>query len=565
MPWAFTQSQPLTSADFIKEAERRGFNVKASTLRLLYRHGLLIPFVYLGARQVTPTPTPVEYEPVARGTWLIELRHVRDRGRLCDLAELPFKPWLRFERKKEDPREWWNGLLYSRYQLLVLPELNSVLVKQRYRRSRDGKLLVRLPQPDEYVRQEAARFRRMALILAAIEARYLPKLDAERLYLVNTDEDEWRRYRDSFDPVSVNRWLGYSATQALEDAEHLLFKAHTFDPVGSSWSQLMRRAPRKAWERLKDAALLAIDYRIAAELLLLFYEDLADRGQAEPLPVISFPNWHPLNERLSYRHGTLDRNLMDLGISPHPRVVLVIEGDTEQVHVPLVWKALDYPNAPELMRVLKLGGVNRDLEKVAAVTAAPLVDGEIGGPEGWQLIKPPTRLLIAVDPEGQFETAAKVARTRNKIMREIQDVLRTQGVTNAKPAELDELVQIHTWSASCYEFTHFTDDELSDGIMTVHTTINGWTRQQLLDRIASERRRRKDIKEVWSQWERKPSKVELANALWPILEGKIRRRLTDPEAPTPEIAEIVWLAYVTAQNWRYESFVLSAAPDSGGT
>ena len=87
----------------------------------------------------------------------------------------------------------------------------------------------------------------------------------------------------------------------------------------------MRRAPRKAWERLKDAALLAIDYRIAAELLLLFYEDLADRGQAEPLPVISFPNWHPLNERLSYRHGTLDRNLMDLGISPHPRVVLVIE------------------------------------------------------------------------------------------------------------------------------------------------------------------------------------------------------------------------------------------------
>lgn len=565
MPWAFTQSQPLTSADFIREAERRGFDMKASTLRALYRHGLLIPFVYLGARQVSPIPTPVEYEPVARGTWLIELRYARDRGRLCDLAELPFKPWLRFERKKEDPREWWNGLLYSRYQLLVLPELDSVLIKQRYRRSRDGKLLVRLPQPDEYVRQEAARFRRMALVLAAIEARYLPKLDAERLYLVNTDEDEWRRYRDSFDPVSVSRWLGYSATQALEDAEHLLFKAHTFDPVGSSWSQLMRRAPRKAWERLKDAALLAIDYRIAAELLLLFYEDLADRGQAQPLPVVPFPNWHPLNERLSYRHGTLDQNLMDLGISPHPRVVLVIEGDTEQVHVPLVWKALDYPNAPELMRVLKLGGVDRDLEKVAAVTAAPLVDGEMGGPEGWQLIKPPTRLLIAVDPEGQFETAAKVVRTRNKILREIQDVLRTQGVTNASAAELDELVQIHTWSASCYEFTHFSDEELADGIMAIHATINGWTRQQLLDRIESERRRRKDIKEVWSQWERKPSKVELALALWPILEGKIRRRLTDPEAPTPEIGEIVWLAYVTAQNWRYESFVLSAAPDSGGT
>jgi hypothetical protein len=559
MPWAFTQSQPLTSADFVKEAERRGCDLKISTLRALYRHSLLAPFVYLSARQVRIIPEPVEHEPMARGTWLSELRYARDRGRLCDLAALPFKPWLRFERKKEDPREWWNGLLYSRYQLLVLPELKTVLAKQRYRLTGERKLVVQLPKPDEQICQEAVRYRAMALVLTAIEARYLPKLDAERLSLVNTDEEEWRRYRDSFDPVAVSRWLGYPATQAREDAEHLLFRAHNFDPVGNSWSQLMRRAPRKAWERLKDAALLAIDCRMAAELLLLFYEELVDRGETEPLPVIPFPNWHPLNERLSYRRETLDQNLMELGISPHPRVVLVIEGDTEQVHVPLVWKALDYPDAPELIRVLKLGGVDRDLEKVAAVTAAPLVGGELGGPEGWSLIKPPTRLLIAVDPEGQFETAAKVTRTRNKILREIEDVLRTQGVTNPNPAELDELVQIHTWSASCYEFAHFTDDELADGIMAVHTTINGWTRQQLLDRIASERRRRKDIKEVWSQWERKPSKVELAHALWPTLEGKIRQRLANPDAPTPEIAEIVWLAYVTAQNWRHGSYVLSAA------
>src|SRR5215471_10002820 len=82
MPWAFTQSQPLTSRDFTREADRRGFVVKASTLRTLYRHGLLVPFVYLGARQVGPIPAPVEYEPMARGTWLTELRYARDRGRL---------------------------------------------------------------------------------------------------------------------------------------------------------------------------------------------------------------------------------------------------------------------------------------------------------------------------------------------------------------------------------------------------------------------------------------------------------------------------------------------------
>ena len=43
----------------------------------------------------------------------------------------------------------------------------------------------------------------------------------------------------------------------------------------------MRRAPAKSREQLKNAALLAIDDRIAAQILLRFYQDLALRGQAE--------------------------------------------------------------------------------------------------------------------------------------------------------------------------------------------------------------------------------------------------------------------------------------------
>ena len=64
-------------------------------------------------------------------------------------------------------------------------------------------------------------------------------------------------------------------------------RAHRLDPVGDDWSQLMRRAPAKSRKYLKDAALIAMDDRIAAEILLRFYEDLALRGQAEPLPDLS--------------------------------------------------------------------------------------------------------------------------------------------------------------------------------------------------------------------------------------------------------------------------------------
>ena len=541
-------------------------DVDSSTLREFYRHGLLIPFVYITSRRAGPIPVPVESEPPSRGTWLTELRYARDRGRLCDLAGTPFRSRLRFEPYKPDSPSWWNGLLYSRYQLLVLPELESLLSRRRYRR-RNEQIVSVLPKPHQFVLERAAKFRRIAVVLAALEARYVPKVDPEWLHLVNAEDAEWRQYRDAFDPVAMSHLLHYLAAQVRQDAEWLLVRARHLDPVGHAWSQLMRRAPRKAWKDLKDAALQALDYRQAAEILLLFYDDLAGRGEAEPLPDLpsSFRGWHPLDERLSSRPETLDQNLVTLGISPHPRVVLAVEGDTEQVHVPLVWQALGYPDAPELMRLLKLGGVDRDLKKIAALAAAPLVGGKIEGSDGWWLIKPPTRLFVAVDPEGsQFGKPEKVERTRKDIIHEIEAVLLAQGVPGAQASEIDELVKIRTWSERCYEFTHFTDEELADGIMSVHTTINGLTRDQLIDSIADERRRRKDVKEVWSQWNYKPNKVKLAHALWPTLERKIQKLKVDDQAPVPEIAEVVNEAYLVAQHWRYQSFVLNSSPIEPG-
>ena len=54
--------------------------------------------------------------------------------------------------------------------------------------------------------------------------------------------------------------------------------------------------------------------------------------------------------------------------------------------------------------------------------------------------------------------------------------------------------------------------------------------------------------------------VDLAKALWPTMERKIQRRQVDESAPTPEIAGVIWEAYIIAQQWRYRSFVLGAEP-----
>ena len=561
MPWVFTQRHPLDTSAFISDAKERGVELDLSTLRELYRHRLLVPFVELTYRPVRAPFKLEEPEPIAGSSRLVEVRQARDDGCLRDISAMPFLPRLPFERGRQKSRSWWNGLIYSPYQLLALAELDSILARRTYYK-RGTHRVARLPLPFPFLQERMRKMRKMAVSLTALEARYLPKLDAEWIQLNNADVDGWERYRERFDPIQVRDWLCYPSVQLREDAEWLLARAGRLDPVGTAWSQLMRRAPAKARKHLKDAALQALDLRIAAEILLLFYEDLASRGQAEPLLDINKQTswWHPLHERLSYRAKTLDENLVSLGISPHPRVVLALEGDTEMYHAPFVWRALGFADAPELMRLLKLGAANRDLAKLAALAAAPLVSEKVPGTDAWTLIKPYTRLFVAVDPDFPFTTAERTEKERVKILDEIRDVLKTQGVERPNPAELDHLIEIRTWNASCYEFAHFTDDELADGIMKVHQTINGLNRDELIASLTRSRGRGKDVKEVWSQWEYRVSKVQLADALLPVLLEKLHACIAAEDAPVPPIAQVVNDAYHLAQQWRYQSYVLTEVP-----
>jgi hypothetical protein len=101
-------------------------------------------------------------------------------------------------------------------------------------------VIVRLPDPGPILLDRVVRLRAMAVARTAVEARYLPALDPE--WLINADQDEWQRYRDGFDPVAASAQLGYLADRARQDAEWLLLRARSLDPVGDSWSQLMRPA-----------------------------------------------------------------------------------------------------------------------------------------------------------------------------------------------------------------------------------------------------------------------------------------------------------------------------------
>jgi hypothetical protein len=166
-----------------------------------------------------------------------------------------------------------------------------------------------------------------------------------------------------------------------------------------------------------------------------------------------------------------------------------------------------------------------------------------------------------------------VGNERTKILNEIKDVLQAQGVTSPNEVELNQLVDIRTWQESCYEFEHFTDDELADGIVAVHQTIGGWSRAELVAALRYWRGRNDDIKRVWTsgrqdpqtrqmtgKWAHEVSKTQLAEALWPVLEQKIDQVKASTTAPVPPIVEIITDAYHLAQQWRYISFLLTEVP-----
>lgn len=575
LPYAFTQTPPLDTGAFIDQAKRRGHDLDLPALHDLYRHRLLIPLLYVSTRPAS-TPVDLDDEEPWRGSHLLTLlRAGRNSGRLVDLAEAPYKPWIKFEAAKHQPRPWWNGLLYSQHQLLALPRLENWLAS-RHRlttwRTINVYESVPPPRPDNPTKALMGRYRRIAAAVSAFEAVYLPNLDREWLRPVHVDPRTWDAFRESFDPSVVAQQIGYTPQQAKDDAEWLLIDADHVDPITGYWRKLIRRAPRDQWDQLKGKALVAIDARIAAEILMRFYEDMADRGLADPLPQLPPRSGAVLHDRLSHRDETLSADLMHLGLAPQPRVVLALEGETEAEHMPLVWKALGYPEAPELVQMHKLGGVDNNPVKIGGHIAAPLISRKDPGGEFWHLIKPPTCFMLAVDPEGKYYADNKYANTRQLILAEIRDVLKIQGADGAiNDAELDVLVEIHRWTEACYEFEHFTDPELADGLIQIHHTVGGLTRDQLIARIAAVRATRKrDIKEVWSLWgqtpnDRKPSKVDLAKALWPVLEAKIFAAKTDPSAPVPAIAEVVQHAFYVAQNWRYKTFVLTANTNTVST
>ena len=109
-------------------------------------------------------------------------------------------------------------------------------------------------------------------------------------------------------------------------ADELLETARHFDPLGQ-WSRVTRLGSPRRWKDLKFDALLAHEYRFAAEILLRFCED----SGPEALTAGASRRWGPRTDRLTATPQERSDATLHFRLSDRAAVVVALEGQSEML------------------------------------------------------------------------------------------------------------------------------------------------------------------------------------------------------------------------------------------
>jgi len=521
-PYSFWQLPLLTEDQFRREAKGRGLQLFERQLEGLHRLRVLTPFLRVSrdgraiaaaARRGDPDAWDLAYwQPTHR----IDLLRAREAGHLHDPAAEHFIARRRLRREVAEITYRSSQYLYSHHQLLALPLVRAALPYFRY--SREGIVSgFEVHRATSGYWQGQARWLQSKLIaLSALEPIYYPNTIRRIRY--NGDElehyDEWR---NKLRPRAMLDWLEVEPSWIKESAGALLDQAEALDPMGR-WSELVREAHPDRWEWLQGEARSAVDLRVGAEILLRYYDRLA-RGRIAPK--IKEPAGRYRDQfsgRLKPRDG-LDRVLTDFGLSPHPRLILVVEGETELLLFPRVMELLGIRRDRNFIAIENAQGVGRDLSALVAFAVAPSTERNADG-RYLRPLKPLTRLLAVMDAEGKYATPKSREQRRQVWVHRILQTLPAEDRTSPVRKSIERLVGVKTWNrkGGSIEFAHFTDRQLA--IATAE--VDGRTSLSLSKRIEMAegiRKSRGSLAPLLGSG----SKVDLADALWPVLRRKIER------------------------------------------
>jgi hypothetical protein len=549
LPFVFSQQPLLTPDDFIRAYQQRvTYGQRPDSwevLAALHEAGLLVPFL-----RVTPDIEAfIEWEKdseyysisslldylTSPGLVRDYIRGDRENVTIIDPRPEPFIPWLSLIKRYEGETYWSSRFFFSHYQLLLIPLLRPSVERIRFHRRDHPHSWLEASfsadfVPDEHLLSQINENTELAIVLSALETHYLPGLKGhfnKAIYSAPRpdDSEEVIRYSRHFDPKALLDWIGWGVEKIKTSAERLLWQAEIIDPL-ESWYELVRLCHPDQLNKLRGDALIALDHRRAAELLLRFYGRLIKADVAAPFEVLPRFARGPLETRLKGDPNDLDSVLMKFGLSPQPALLLVLEGETEAIIVPEVMGWLGIPQYNTFIRIFKGNGIDSDFKLLARFAATPAFGEALGN--AVDFARPPTHFMVVLDAEQKLADAA----VRDKLMRQWiggiwHDIANEVYRTPTLQRQLANLVHFETWGEASFEFAHFTDQELAQAIIDIYPHAPPVSFEKLTEIVGTKRQQQANLEDIWKPWRERPSKGRLARQLVSILKDKIER--ADPD------------------------------------
>jgi hypothetical protein len=525
-PWSFIQERLLSPSTFKDACDERGLDLHDGQLELLDSAGILRPLFEIDDSFGYPelrSGTRVTKDAVAHGLVRVRLTN-------------PSTVWPRGP-------VLLDRLLYSVYQLLAVPQVRSFINAMRLdaispmrwrfdapelERVSLGK---RLPLTDERLIVWLSVLEPVFLpsVRQNISLPFIPELPEERPYgqeelaaLAEQYQHDYFEYRRTVPMKELLERMRATPEELAAQASHWLSHADHWDPLGE-WIAVVRLAPWR-WKGLRREALIALDFRIAAEMALQFLHKLAREGGADETvygPEGTLAKTHQYH-RLLLADVNREGVLTDFDLSPNPIVLVVIEGKTEQEVVPLVMQELGMPPPPWPIRLHNGHGADSNLTWLYRYAWTFEILEEIPG--GFRPSRPLPHIFILGDPEGRRQTPRDREKDRQDIVNKLhQDAETAAGRTLARDL-IEVRVRIDAWPAS-FEFAHFSPHELAAAIRTVAPEIGSELDEELAIEAQSTLPR---LSALWHRLRerglvtRDLDKVELIRVLWPVLRKRIQ-------------------------------------------
>ena len=549
LPYRSARPISFSARDFGKLADERRSREQRHTLprmdeqilEELHRAGVLLPLyrVDLDARagaKAIDTSAHLTFQHI-HVTIINELFIAAHEGRLVDPAAVGFEPWPTERRRTLWPTVA-SGYVYSRHQLLGLDAALSFIRELKPRRSEHWLTwhLDDAAVPNASTIAALETWRSLAITLTALDTFYWPQVTHSLL----GDVETWLQVLRSFDREQTLAWLGLSLKQVERQITSLLGLGSFTDDTGDFY-EVIRRAKAGAWKSLRGDAAVALDYRLAADILICFAEDMKPGGDYAGTRHAALRG-----QGLSARPSSLDAALTHVHLSPFPALVIGLEGATEYKLVPRVMETLGIQWDHNRVRIVDAGGTSADLSLLARYAVEAVLGRDFG--KGVALDRPLTRFLVMTDAENKYRTAADRRYQRKLLLasltKNVPSDLRSDYYINTRRVRIVDIV---TWGKLPFEFAHFTDRELADAMLGITKAPHPQGRDRLVQNLHQQRTRAPEpnVENVWKRGRWPGSglaKTDLAEALWPILERKINDAI-QRGTPGPPVMRACMRAY----------------------